>query len=54
MSYNNNNDDVTQSDPLAPVTIEEFSNKHYLVFLADINASNYVRLYWSIYFLKDI
>ena len=35
-------------------TIKNFENKHYLVFAADTPASNDVRLYWSIYFLKDI
>ena len=35
-------------------SIKNFENKHYLVFAEDTPASNNVRLYWSIYFLKDI
>lgn len=35
-------------------TIKNFENKHYLVFSRDTPASNYERLFWSIYFLKDI
>ena len=34
--------------------IENIENKHYLAFVTNIPASNNVRLYWSIYFLKDI
>ena len=36
------------------VTIKNFENKHYLGVGEDTPASNNVRLYWSIYFLKDI
>lgn len=35
-------------------TIKNFENKHYLVFQIGAPASDVDRLYWSIYFLKDI
>lgn len=35
-------------------TIKNFENKHYLAFQMEANASYDDRLYWSIYFLKDI
>ena len=34
--------------------IKNFEDKHYFVNVNDTPASNNVRLYWSIYFLKDI
>ena len=34
--------------------INKFKNKYYLMFLSNVPPSNDVRLYWSIYFLKDI
>lgn len=34
--------------------IKDFENKHYLEFSDNIPATNNVKLYWSIYFLKDI
>ena len=44
-----------EGSPLASMfTIKNFENKHYLVFADDTPASNDDRLYWSIYFLKDI
>lgn len=38
----------------AAFTIKNFENKHYLAFMQPKPASNGDRLYWSIYFLKDI
>lgn len=35
-------------------TIKNIENKHYLAFTGNTPDSNDVRLYWSIYFLKDI
>lgn len=34
--------------------IKNFENKHYLTFAGENSASNDDRLFWSIYFLKDI
>ena len=34
--------------------IQNFKNKPYLAFINDTPASNDDRLFWSIYFLKDI
>lgn len=36
------------------LTIGNLENKHYLAFGMGTQASNNDRLYWSIYFLKDI
>lgn len=35
-------------------TIINFENKHYLAFVLETPPSDNDRLYWSIYFLKDI
>lgn len=40
--------------PTSIVTIRVFKNKYYLMFTIDTMASDVDRLYWSIYFLKDI
>lgn len=51
-SYNN----INGLDPndVFQISIADVDNKHYIEFLADKTATNYDRLYWSIYFLKDI
>lgn len=36
------------------ISILNSDNKHYLTFGSDRKATNDTRLYWSIYFLKDI
>ena len=53
MSYINFNDQESAM-PGSVFTISNIENKHYLVFGVDRPASNDDRLYWSIYFLKDI
>ena len=45
-------DDAIQSN-LVFINVN-IGSKHYLAFPYDIPASNNDRLYWSIYFLKDI
>lgn len=52
VSYKDNCD--VESTHGLPLTIANFKNKHYFSFVSDRPASNYDRLYWSIYFLKDI
>lgn len=42
------------SPPVVSITIKNFENKHYLAFMSATSASDSDRLYWSIYFLKDI
>lgn len=43
-----------QSMSMSGFTIKNIENKHYLAFGGPMPPSNDVRLYWSIYFLKDI
>lgn len=46
--------DELESDPTSLITISNSNNRNYFVFGNDRNAVNNTRLYWSIYFLKDI
>ena len=43
-----------EETPFTIFTDRYIENKHYLAFGLDRKASNGDRLYWSIYFLKDI
>ena len=40
--------------PVSIVSIRVIKHKYYLIFKSDTPASDVDRLYWSIYFLKDI
>ena len=51
-SYSNVDD--VESVPGSLITTLASGNKMYFVFVTDRPASTNVRLYWSIYFLKDI
>lgn len=46
--------DELESQPGSIISIATFNNKMYFIFLTDRPATNNDRLYWSIYFLKDI
>lgn len=46
--------DAESATPGSVFTFINIQKKHYLVFGVDRPASNHDRLYWSIYFLKDI
>ena len=48
------NFDENESVPAVEIYINTVNNKHYFAFISDRPASNNDRLYWSIYFLKDI
>lgn len=43
-----------ESQPGSVISIRALNDKFYIIFLTDRPASNNDRLYWSIYFLKDI
>ena len=43
-----------ESQPGSVISIRILNDKFYFVFLTDRPATNDDRLYWSIYFLKDI
>lgn len=51
-SYKSSEDLESQSGTL--ISTLALNDKIYFVFLSDRPASNYDRLYWSIFFLKDI
>lgn len=51
-SYKNIDD--LEENPISPVIISSSNNKYYLMFGIDRNATNDTRMYWSLYFLKDI